>query len=247
MIKYVANSFLATRVSFINEIARLCEQLGVDVDHVVDGVSRDPRIGAHFFRPGIGYGGSCLPKDVAALRYVGETFGVATPVLSSVQEVNQAQRTSAVRKLRRALGTLEGAAIGVWGLTFKGGTEDVRESPAMDVIGLLLNEGANLRLYDPTHPVGLIPDRLAELLVDDPLEAARDCDALAVLTDWPAFRRLPLAPVRSVMRGDVLFDGRNLLDREAAEAAGFRYTGVGRGGGIRLPAPSSEPVPLAVS
>jgi UDPglucose 6-dehydrogenase len=210
----------------------------------VDGVSRDPRIGAHFFRPGIGYGGSCLPKDVAALRYVGETFGVATPVLSSVQEVNQAQRTSAVRKLRRALGTLEGVSIAVWGLTFKGGTEDVRESPAMDVVGLLLNEGAILRLYDPTCPVELVPDRLAPMIVDDPVEAVRDCDALAVLTDWPALRDLPLTGVRAAMRGDVLFDGRNLLDRDAAEAAGFRYTGVGRGGGIRLPAP--EPVPLAI-
>ena len=153
MIKYVANAFLATRISFINEIARLCEHIGADIDTVVDGISHDPRIGGHFFRPGIGYGGSCLPKDVAALRYIGETFGVATPVLSAVQEINTIAKTSAVRRLRMRLGTLEGRTIGVWGLTFKGGTEDTRDSPAMDVVGLLRNEGAIVQLTTRRHPV----------------------------------------------------------------------------------------------
>ncbi len=229
MIKYVANSFLATRISFINEVARLCEQIGVDIDEVVQGVASDPRIGAQFFRPGIGFGGSCLPKDVAALRYVGETVGVATPVLSAVQEVNQAQRTSAVRKLRHALGTLEGAVIAAWGLTFKGGTEDVRESPARDVIELLLNEGATVRVYDPAAFRERLPGRLAALVFDGPLEAAQGAEALAVLTDWPEFRQIELPRARAVMAGDVLFDGRNVLERSAAEAAGFRYIGVGRG------------------
>ncbi len=231
MIKYVANSFLATRVSFINEVARLCEAIGVDVDRVVEGISYDPRVGSHFFQPGIGFGGSCLPKDVAALRYIGETFGVATPVLSAVQEVNTIQRTQAVRKLRARLGgSLEGKRIGVWGLTFKGGTEDTRESPAMDVVSLLRNEGAVIQAYDPevTGHHERVPEALRGHLRDTALEAAADADALAILTDWPEFRMIALPELRAAMRGIVLFDGRNLLSRHAAEAAGFAYLGVGR-------------------
>lgn len=230
MIKYVANSFLATRISFINEVARLCEQIGVDVDQVVDGIALDPRVGRHFFQPGIGYGGSCLPKDVAALRYIGETSGVATPVLAAIQEVNRGQRTNAVRKLRARLGTLEGRTVGVWGLTFKGGTEDTRESPAMDVVGLLRNEGAVVQAYDPAvvERPERVPEALRSLLRDDPVAAALGADALAILTDWPAFADVPLEAVRAVMRGAVLFDGRNLIPRAAAEAAGFAYMGVGR-------------------
>jgi len=230
MIKYVANSFLATRVSFINEVARLCEAIGVEVDQVVSGIAVDPRIGSHFFQAGIGYGGSCLPKDVAALRYIGETFGVATPFLSAVQEVNRIQRTSAVRRLRARLGTLESKVIGVWGLTFKGGTEDTRESPAMDVVALLQNEGATVRAYDPAV-VGdptLVPERLRSMLWSTPLAAATGADALAILTDWAEFRDAPLEPVREAMRGNVLFDGRNMVSRLDAESMGFAYLGVGR-------------------
>jgi UDPglucose 6-dehydrogenase len=230
MIKYVANSFLATRISFINEISRLCEAIGVDIDRVVEGIALDPRIGDHFFRPGIGFGGSCLPKDVAALRYIGETFGVATPVLSGVQEVNHAQRTSAVRRLQGRLGSLEGRRIGVWGLTFKADTEDTRESPAMDVVGLLANAGAVIHAYDPAVAanVGLVPDRFAPYLRPSALEAARDADALAILTDWAEFRSVDLAAVRTAMSGSLIFDGRNVLDRHLVEAEGFAYMGVGR-------------------
>jgi UDPglucose 6-dehydrogenase len=230
MIKYVANSFLATRISFINEIARLCEHIGVDIDHVIRGIAPDVRIGNHFFAPGIGFGGSCLPKDVAALRYVGETVGVATPMLSAVQEVNQAQRTNAVRRLRARLGSLEGRTIGVWGLTFKGGTEDARESPAMDVIDLILNEGADVQAYDPgiaQYPAGL-PEAFRSIVRASPVEAARGADALAILTDWSEFSEVPLADVRAAMAGRVIFDGRNLLSRAEAEAHGFAYLGVGR-------------------
>ena len=227
MIKYVANAFLATKVSFINEIARLCEQLGVEVDDVVNGVAIDPRIGHHFLRPGIGFGGSCLPKDVAALRYMGEVFGVGTPVLSAVQQVNLAQRTSAVRRLRSRLGSLENKQIGVWGITFKGGTEDVRDSPAVDVISLLLNEGATIRAYDPVQPKSL-PERLQAVVVDSPIAAVEGADALAILTDWSDFVDVPLAAVRDAMRGRLIFDGRNLLDRSEVERLGFAYVGVGR-------------------
>jgi UDPglucose 6-dehydrogenase len=230
MIKYVANAFLATRISFINEIARLCEHIGSDIDTVVEGISHDPRIGGHFFQPGIGYGGSCLPKDVAALRYIGETMGVATPLLSAVQDINTVAKTSAVRRLRARLGPLEGKTIGVWGLTFKGGTEDTRESPAMEVVALLRNEGARVRAYDPavSQDHGRVPAGVRPVVVDDPLEAARGADALAILTDWPAFREIDLAAIRDVMAGPVLFDGRNLLDKRTVEKLGFAYLGVGR-------------------
>jgi UDPglucose 6-dehydrogenase len=230
MIKYVANSFLATRISFINEVARLCEQIGAGVDQVIDGISLDRRIGRHFFHPGIGYGGSCLPKDVAALRYIGETFGVATPVLSAVEQVNTAQRTSAVRRLRARLGPLESKRIGVWGLTFKADTEDTRESPAMDVVGLLQNEGAAVCAYDPAvaRGEGSVPQRMRHIVAPSAIDAAAGADALAVLTDWAEFAETPLDDVRSAMRGRVIFDGRNLLDKDEVEAAGFAYIGVGR-------------------
>ena len=229
MIKYVANSFLATRISFINEVSRLCEEVGVDVDQVIEGVAPDPRIGAHFFQPGIGFGGSCLPKDVSALRYMGEALGVATPILSAVLEINKTQRTTALRKLRGALGgRLDDKTIAVWGVTFKGGTEDVRESPALELISLLMNEGADVRAYDPSFPPRA-PSRIRETLRDTPLEAASGADALAILTDWDEFLNVDLPQVRAAMRGDVLFDGRNLLERSSAEAAGFAYLAVGRG------------------
>ena len=230
MIKYVSNAFLATRVSFINEISRLCEAIGVEVDRVIDGIAQDPRIGRSFFQPGIGFGGSCLPKDVAALRFIGETHGVATPVLSSVQEVNQAQRTAAVRRLQARLGSLEGRTIGVWGLTFKAHTEDTRESPALDVVGLLTNAGAIVQSYDPA--VSASPRSCLSTCdprsVESAVEAARGADALAVLTDWPHFASADMAAVRDVMTGRIVFDGRNVLDKAGVEALGFAYMGVGR-------------------
>ena len=232
MIKYVANSFLATRISFINEVARLCEGLGVDVDRVVEGIGHDKRIGTAFFRPGIGFGGSCLPKDIAALRYMGEAMGIATPMLSAVQQVNQRQRADAVRKLRSLMGSLDGRRVAVWGLTFKGDTEDTRESPAIDVIGLLLNEGAEVRSYDPVFPTGSRPpglqERIADTLCKSPLEAAKDADALCVLTDWVDFKSVPLDALRRAMSGDIVLDGRNLLNQEEVDQAGFVYVGMGR-------------------
>ena len=220
MTKYVANAFLAARVSFINEIARLCESMGTSVDDVVAGIASDPRIGPHFLRPGIGYGGSCFPKDVAALRYIGESAGVPTPLLGAVQETNAMARTGAIRRLRSRLGTLEGKVIACWGMTFKAGTEDIRESPAMDVIALLENEGAIVRAYDPSDPPGSLPGAI---------DACLGADALAVLTDWPEFRDVELMDVSLALRGHVVFDGRNMLDPEAAEAVGLEYVGVGRG------------------
>lgn len=226
LIKYVANSFLATRISFINEVARLSDALGTDIDTIVNGVAADPRIGRAMFTPGIGYGGSCLPKDVAALRYAGESVGVPTPVLAAVEEVNRVAKTSIVRRLRQLFGSLEGKHLGVWGLTFKGGTEDVRESPAMDVVALLLNEGALVHAYDPG--AGRDP-LIGYQRKATPLDAARDADALLVLTDWPEFAGVPFDDVASVMSGRLVIDGRNVLDREDVERADLVYIGIGRG------------------
>ncbi len=238
MIKYVANAFLATRVSFINEIARLCDRLGVDVDTVVGGVALDPRIGGAFFRPGIGYGGSCLPKDVAALCHTGDNAGVSMRVLAAVQETNVAQRRHAVNSIRAAVGPLEGRTIAVWGLTFKGGTEDLRESPTLDIVALLRNEGASVRAYDPSVP----PERRlpqVDEVCRDPISAARDACCVAILADWPEFACVNLGDVRRVLAGNVVFDGRNMLDRTTVEAAGLMYLGVGRPRTV-APPPDSE-------
>ncbi len=227
MIKYVANAFLATRLSFINEVARLCEHLGVDVDDVVRGVSLDSRIGGAFFKPGIGYGGSCLPKDVAALCHTGDSVGVSMRVLSAVQDANISQRKHAVNCIRQLLGSLDGRIIAAWGATFKGGSEDLRESPALDVIALLRNEGARVKAYDPA----LSADGrsgFADEVCTDAVEAARGADCVAVLTDWPQFADVDLNAVRQVMSGRLLYDGRNLLRRAVVEAAGLIYYGVGR-------------------
>jgi UDPglucose 6-dehydrogenase len=236
MIKYVANAFLASRVSFINEIARLCEYLGTEIDDVVRGIAGDKRIGGHFLRPGIGYGGSCLPKDVAALRYLGEAGGVPTPMLAAVQETNLTAKTGVVRRLRWAFGLLEGRTIAVWGLTFKGGTEDTRESPAMEVVELLKNEGAHIHAHDPAlvgHPER-VPrwTGLRTALYDDPVKATFGADALAILTDWPEFTKVSLRLVADAMPGGLILDGRNQLRRSDVEAVGLRYIGIGRRGSV---------------
>lgn len=229
MVKYVANAFLATRISFVNEIARLCDGLGVDVEDVVRGVENDARIGNAFFRPGIGFGGSCLPKDVMALRYMGETLGVQTPMLTAVLDVNKTQRTMIVRRLRTALGgRIDRKRIAVWGVAFKGGTEDVRESPAVELIELLLNEGAKVVSYDPSGAPAA-PARVKATMVDDAVDAVRGADALVVASDWPDFGDVPLGELRAAMIGNVIVDGRNVLDQASAEREGFVYQGVGRG------------------
>jgi UDPglucose 6-dehydrogenase len=227
MVKYVSNAFLATRVSFINEVARLCESLDIDVDVVAYGASLDPRIGAEYMSPGIGYGGSCLPKDVAALCHSGDSVGLTMRMLSAVQEVNRAQRRHAVNSIRRMLGRLEGASVAVWGITFKGGSEDLRNSPAIDVVSLLRNDGACVRIYDPSiqateeAPFGHAACASA-------LEAAQGADCVAILTDWPEFRQIDLNELARTMRGKAVYDGRNLLRRSTVENAGLSYHGVGR-------------------
>ena len=227
LIKYVSNAYLATRVSFANEVSRLCETIGVDADEVLHGAGMDPRIGSDFFAPGIGYGGSCLPKDVAALAHTGDSHGTPMRLLSAVQEVNLHQRKHVVNTLRRLLHGLEGKTIAAWGLAFKGGTDDLRESPAIDVIALLRNEGATVRCFDPAFEPGEDILRGVTLLgtAEETLDGA---DALAILTDWPQFRQAKPAELRRRMAGRVVFDGRNMLTREAVEAEGLVYAGIGR-------------------
>lgn len=226
MIKYVSNAFLATKVSFVNEIARLCERLGVDVDLVARGAAMDARIGGQYFQPGVGYGGSCLPKDVAALHHTGESVGVTMRILSSVQDVNISQRKHVVSSIRGVLGALEGQTVAAWGATFKQGSEDLRESPAIDIIDLLRNEGATVPVYDPALPAGM--EGIGDSVHASALEAAKDADCVAILTDWREFRDVDFVKLASVMRGRLVYDGRDLLDRTSIEAAGLSYCGVGR-------------------
>jgi UDPglucose 6-dehydrogenase len=227
LIKYVSNGFLATKVSFVNEIAKLCESLGVDVDGVLEGVSLDPRIGNLFMSPGVGYGGSCLPKDVDALCHTGDSVGLTMRVLSAVQDVNIGQRKHVVNSIRRAVGRLEGTRIAAWGVTFKAGSEDLRESPAIDIINLLRNEGARVSVYDPSLPAGVQPG-FADETRDSPIAAATGAHCVAILTDWPEFAQIDFGALAGSMVGNVVYDGRNLLERGAVEAAGLEYYGIGR-------------------
>jgi UDPglucose 6-dehydrogenase len=194
---------------------------------VAHGASLDPRVGDKYFKPGVGYGGSCLPKDVAALHHTGESVGLTMRLLSAVQEVNVSQKKHVVNAIRGIVGPLEGLTLAAWGVTFKSGSEDLRESPAVDIIGLLRNEGAFVRVYDPS----LREDRglpIADEVCKSALDAARGADCVAILTDWPEFRDIDLQELRATMSGAGLYDGRDMLDRAAVEAVGLTYAGVGR-------------------
>jgi len=225
-IKYAANAFLATKVSFINELAELAEASGVDICRVARGIGLNPRIGQAFLKPGIGFGGPCLPKDLRALVAAGKSKGVAMTLLQEVERVNLRQRERAIGKLESALGGLAGKTIAVWGLTFKGGTGDIRESPSVELALAVARRGATVRCYDPAvaHPATLPPLTICE----SPYAAVTRAHALAVLTDWDEFARLDLARVRQLMTGRVVFDGRNVLSSEAVRSLGFDYVGMGR-------------------
>jgi UDPglucose 6-dehydrogenase len=228
MIKYASNAFLATRVSFMNEIAAMCEALGADVKEVARGMGYDKRIGHAYMDAGIGWGGSCLPKDVSALIDMGSRYGCHPRLLRAVAEINKDQRRLAVQKLRTALGGLEGRTIAVLGLSFKAGTDDMRDSPSQEIIHFLQVEHAQVRAYDPAAmptATSLMPD---VTMCRNPYEAARDADALAVLTDWNEFKQLNMSRILSLLRTPILFDGRNLYDRRELERMGFIYRGIGR-------------------
>lgn len=230
LIKYASNAFLAMKISFINAVATICESVGADVDQVREGIGCDSRIGRRFLNPGLGYGGSCFPKDLSAYRAVARECGYDFRLLEEVMRINLEQRERFLRKVRSALWTLRGKRLGVLGLAFKGGTDDVRESPAIAVIRSLLEEGCTIQAYDPAAM-----ERAAELLpteqvsfVPSALEAAKDADALLVLTDWDEFRSIDLAHIRKLLRYPIVIDGRNLFDPRRMQENGFTYFSVGR-------------------
>jgi len=229
MIKYASNAFLATRISFINEMACICDELDVDVKEVAFGMGCDQRIGHHFLRAGLGWGGSCFPKDVKALAHMADLHGAHPQLLRAVMDINVAQRRFVVRWLRKALGDLDEKTIGILGLAFKPNTDDVRESPAIDVIRMLQHEDAEIRAYDP-KAMPKAQQELADVaFCADPYELAEGCDALILATEWEEFRYLDWERIRAAMRGDILVDGRNFYDPETMVQAGFRYRPIGRG------------------
>ncbi|GAB6931945.1 UDP-glucose dehydrogenase family protein [Calditerricola satsumensis] len=224
MIKYAANAFLATKISFINEMARICDAYGVRVDDVAEGIGLDARIGRAFLRAGLGYGGSCLPKDVDALIHAARDKGVDPLILPAVQQVNATQPDLYARKLRDALGGLAGKRVAVWGIAFKPNTDDTRASQALALIDRLLAVGCTVRAFDPLARC----ERPEVAVATDPYQAAADADALVVATEWDLFRRADWSRVKAVMRGNVVVDGRNCLDPETVRAHGLRYVGVAR-------------------
>ena len=228
MIKMASNAFLATRISFINEIANVCEATGADVESVAHGVGLDHRLGPHFLRAGIGYGGSCFPKDTSALKQLAANSGYHFQLLSAVIEVNELQKRRVISKLLKHLGTLQGKTIALLGLAFKPGTNDMREAPSLVLASRLLALGANVRGWDPVavdEARRLLPN--AELYETLP-EALANADAAVVVTEWDDLEKLPTTEVRETMRTPLIVDGRNMLDPEKVRAAGFTYEGIGR-------------------
>jgi UDPglucose 6-dehydrogenase len=230
LIKHASNAFLAMKISFINAVASLCESVGADVRQVCEGIGSDSRIGPKFLRPGIGYGGSCFPKDLMAFRAVARECGYDFRLLDEVININADQRHRFLRKVRNALWTLRGKRLAVLGLAFKGGTDDIRESPAIALVEMLLREGCEIRAYDPAAM-----RRAREVLPSTGMsyassvyEAASGCDALLILTDWAEFACLELERVRAALAYPIIIDGRNLYDPAVMGERGFLYYSVGR-------------------
>jgi UDPglucose 6-dehydrogenase len=229
MIKYASNAFLATRISFINEISGICEALGADVKEVAVGMGYDKRIGPDFLDAGIGYGGSCFPKDVQALAHMAAVHGCHPQLLRAVMDINRDQRRQVIHKLRELLGTLDEKVIGVLGLAFKPNTDDMREAPSVELIHLLQSEGSRIQAYDPVAMVNANHYLHDVILCQDAYEVAQGADALVVVTEWNEFKHLSLPRLREAMRQPIIVDGRNIYDPEQMKVLGFIYRGVGRG------------------
>jgi UDPglucose 6-dehydrogenase len=228
LIKHASNSFLAMKISYINAVARLCEAAGADVGVVAQGMGLDPRIGPHHLSAGIGYGGFCFPKDLAAFVSQAEELGVDLSFLDNVRRINVEQRMLLVQKVHRAVWNLDGKTIAVWGLAFKAGTDDLREAPSLDVIPALEREGAKVRAYDPAAgPIAKAEFPHAEI-VTDAMAALDGADALIVLTEWPEFVEADLSRVKEALRRPVIVDGRNLWPIDRMAELGFTYLSFGR-------------------
>ncbi len=228
MIKYASNAFLATRISFINEIAAICEELGADVKEVAAGMGYDKRIGKYFLDAGLGYGGSCFPKDVLALEHMALVHGTHPSLLRAVMDINRDQRRKVIHRLRQELGRLQDKTVGLLGLAFKPNTDDMREAAAVEIGHLLQNEGAHVKGYDPVS-MHVAARELPEMqLAEDAYDLAEGCDAIVVCTEWNEFRHLDMDRIRRAMRSPVIYDGRNIYDPDTMARLGFRYYAVGR-------------------
>lgn len=229
MIKYAANSFLATKISFINEVANICDRVGADVTQVARGIGLDSRIGGKFLSAGLGWGGSCFPKDVSALVHTANDYNYESELLKAAINVNQRQRLLVLEKLQNELKILKGKTIGLLGLTFKPDTDDMRDAPALDLIEQLNRLGARVKAYDPIVSQSGLSHGLSNVIIEGNAEMLADsCDALVLVTDWKEFLKLDLQKIAKLMNHSLIIDGRNFLDREAVQAAGIRYIGMGR-------------------
>lgn len=229
MIKYAANAFLATKISFINEVANICDRVGADVTQVAKGIGLDSRIGHKFLQAGIGWGGSCFPKDVSALVHTADDYNYEAELLKCTISVNKRQRLLVVEKLQKELKILKGKVIGLLGLTFKPDTDDMRDAPALNIIQELSRLGAKVKAYDPIVSQSGIRDGLSDVIVETDAERLADnCDALVLVTDWKQFLSLDFEKMAGLMNSPMIIDGRNFLDRAALEKIGFRYVGMGR-------------------
>lgn len=229
MIKYASNAILATRISFINEMAHICEQVGADVTVVAQGMGYDPRIGPLFLEAGIGFGGSCFPKDVKALAFMAEEVGCHPQLLHAVLDINRDARRRFVWRLQDLIGDLHGKRVALWGLAFKQNTDDTRESPGLDIARILQQRGASVLAYDPAALENARRELPVITFTDDPYEAVEGADALLIATPWNEFKQADLRRVHELMRTPVLVDGRNIYNREEVAELGFIYASIGRG------------------
>jgi UDPglucose 6-dehydrogenase len=229
MIKYASNAFLATKISFINEIANICEALGADVKEVAAGMGYDPRIGKQFLDAGLGYGGSCFPKDVKALAYMANVQGRHPQLLQTVMDINRDQRRLVVSKVRELVGGLDGKMIGLLGLAFKPNTDDMRDAPSIEIARALQAEGAQVKAYDPVSMTWAGRLMLNVKLCEDAYEVAEGSDALVLCTEWNEFKQLDFNRIKQSLKQPILVDGRNLYDPATMARLGFRYQGIGRG------------------
>jgi UDPglucose 6-dehydrogenase len=229
MIKYASNAFLATKISFINELADLCERVGADVKEVAAGMGYDARIGRHFLDAGLGWGGSCFPKDVEALAFMAKEKGLNPQILNSVMEINYERRKTAVTNVEKMIGeSLKGKTVGLLGLAFKPNTDDMRDAPAIDIANTLIEAGAKVRAYDPVA-MNVAKSILPNVeMFDDSYTMAKDCDALMVVTEWNEFKQLDLERIKSLLKSPIIYDGRNIYEPNRMKEMGFTYKAVGR-------------------